>query len=97
MNHLSVQRLASADAKAPEWSSSQPEDDITPLYSDPADVQHLKGHANARRSWYADKTKRQNITITSRDYVNMDFCNGFLDFNTFSLKVIGPDLVRVEM
>lgn len=94
MNHLQITALESAASEEPQWSSSQPAEDILPLYSDtetPAssDVQALKGNSTSRRSYFAKKDKREVVDFKPNHWLDMDFCNGYLDFNTFSLKLPG--------
>ena len=87
MNHMHITPLESSSAPLPDWKPEQPNDDVLPLYTDIDDVKHLEGDASARRKWFSDQSKRKQVTFTPKDALNLDFCNGILDFNTFSAKV----------
>lgn len=90
MNHMSVSIMDDSADSLPKWLPDQPDDDVLPLYpqDEVEEVQHLKDNPTGRRSWFSNKQKREAVTIRARDVLNMDFCNGYLDFNTFALKVI---------
>ena len=91
MNYMNVYALESADAAPPKWSSSQPTEDVAPLYASGSSTtaDSLKGNATGRRTHYSKKPNRQEVTFKPTHWIDMDFCNGFLDFNTFSLKLPG--------
>lgn len=89
MNHLRASKLES-NSEQPAWSARQPEEDVSALFSVPPNaVGNLKGNSNARRSYFANKAHRQEVTLNPDTWLDMDFCNGYLDFNTFSLKLPG--------
>lgn len=96
MNHMSVQPL-SDPSQPPAWSAEQPEDDIATLYPPEAQdkVASLKGNAAQRRTYYAKKDTRKEVTFKPDQWLNLDFCNGYLDFNTFSLKVRAESSFRM--
>lgn len=89
MNYMHVTPLESESSELAGWNPKQPEEDVLPLYAgkDNSHVQQLKGNASGRRSWFANKQHRQEVTISPKHHLSLDFCNGYLDFNTFALKV----------
>lgn len=91
MNYMNVHALESADAAPPKWSSSQPTEDVAPLYASGSSgtANSLKGNATGRRTHFSKKPNRQEVAFEPTHWIDMDFCNGFLDFNTFSLKLPG--------
>jgi len=90
MNHMLVQPL-SDPSNPPAWSAEQPEDDIAALYPSEAQdkVANFKGNAAQRRTYYSKKDARKEVLFKPDQWLNLDFCNGYLDFNTFSLKIPG--------
>lgn len=103
---MSVESL-SDPSNPPEWSASQPEDDVSVLFgatstssssSSPSssstsdgsgeeEGKRLRGDPASRRTYFAKKENRKRLTFRPDHWLNLDFCNGYLDFNTFSLKV----------
>ncbi|WFC99588.1 hypothetical protein MYAM1_002333 [Malassezia yamatoensis] len=41
--------------------------------------------SSARASWMGKKAHREKLNITESDVITVDFCNGFIDFNTLQL------------
>lgn len=41
--------------------------------------------SSARASWLGKKANREKLSITPADVATVDFCNGFIDFNTLQL------------
>ena len=88
MNYLNATKLDSG--KHPAWKPQQPSEDVLAFYDSPSSaVEALQGNANARRSYFASKAHREEVTLKPDTWLDMDFCNGYLDFNTFSLKLPG--------
>ena len=52
--------------------------------------------AKSRRSFLSKAHNRRMVTFSSADTIEMDFCTGFIDFNTFSvsLPVISVNLLK---
>lgn len=53
-------------------------------------VEHLGAEdaslaSRTRASWLGNKNHRENLTITPSDVLTVDFCNGFIDFNSLQL------------
>ncbi|RSH89061.1 hypothetical protein EHS25_002727 [Saitozyma podzolica] len=46
-----------------------------------------KAQAAARKRWMTDKANREKISLNHDTHVSMEFCNGYLDFNTLSLSL----------
>jgi len=89
MNYLNASKEGAKSDK-PAWNSKQPSEDVLALFESPSSaVEALKDNANARRSYFANKAHRQEVTLKPDSWLDMDFCNGYLDFNTFSLKLPG--------
>lgn len=86
MNKVQVSEV---NGDLPAWSPAQPEDDILTLLNEvQSDTTAVaRNNPNSRRTYLSKKEHRQEITIEPKHFLKLDFCNGFLDFNTFSLKV----------
>lgn len=95
MNWIHATKTSGSESSLPPWQHEQPKEDIDDLIPElDRDATRLpvKGHPGSRRSYLADQDHRKAITITPETVVHADFCNGYLDFNTFSLKVWHPAL-----
>ena len=93
MNWIHATKTSGSDSSLPPWQHEQPEeyiDDLIPESDRDAARLPVKGNPGSRRSYLADQDNRKAITITPETVVHADFCNGYLDFNTFSLKVCHP-------
>ena len=47
--------------------------------------ENQKTASSARASWLGKASNREKLQITPQDVITVDFCNGFIDFNTLRL------------
>lgn len=81
---LNISKLSSA----PDWSASQPAEDVDALFA--ADDPHrgqLVGNAAARRKVFAAKAARQAVTISPDHFLAMDFAQGMINFSDLSVTI----------
>ncbi|KAI5480435.1 hypothetical protein MNV49_000588 [Pseudohyphozyma bogoriensis] len=93
MNYVST-TLADSKTPLPDWSPTV-DDDIVPLFSDGSERNRKlakeveKGAPAKRKKLFNDATKRKQVTIPAGTIISADFCNGYIDFKTLSLKLPG--------
>ncbi|GFZ46921.1 hypothetical protein JCM24511_04146 [Saitozyma sp. JCM 24511] len=67
------------------WWRSLDRADVADNY--PPEGGDEKAQAAARKRWMAEKANREKISLNHDTHVSMEFCNGYLDFNTLSLSL----------
>ncbi|KAL8280942.1 hypothetical protein RQP46_006621 [Phenoliferia psychrophenolica] len=84
VNYLSLTHLK-PDEPLPPFDDVVPED-ISALANDAAE---LVGHPDKRKKWLADKKGYEGVVLGPDVFLASDFCNGYIDFSTLSLKLPG--------
>lgn len=69
-----------ADEEKIDESTGIQENTVKELQSDDANAA-----SRTRASWLGKKANREKVSVTPRDVVTVDFCNGYIDFNTLQL------------
>ncbi|KAM0748231.1 DUF1769-domain-containing protein [Meredithblackwellia eburnea MCA 4105] len=79
VNYLSITKLPSGDKETPfDWEVPE---DVTAVAGDSASV----GHPDQRKKWLSENMSKVHL---GRDVlIKSDFCNGYVDFKTLSLKL----------
>lgn len=80
---MQLVRLSKSEGKLPAWSSKLPDEDVSAYVPEGAPV-HDSG---ARRKYFSKADHRKEVTLGPDTIVDADFSNGFLSFETLSLKL----------
>lgn len=83
---MNVVRLSKSEGKLPAWSSKQPEEDVSHGLTE-GDHGNLIGNAGARRKYFNNAAHRKEVKLGPDTIIDADFSNGFLNFETLSLKL----------
>ncbi|KAK4700283.1 hypothetical protein P7C70_g5967, partial [Phenoliferia sp. Uapishka_3] len=83
VNFLSLTKIK-PDDPLPAFDYQVPED-----ISTVADAPELKGQPAKRKTWLSDAKNKEKIILGPDLLVATDFCNGYIDFKTLSLKIPG--------
>jgi len=83
MNHVKTERLEADDTPLPEWDGTRPVEDCSSIAGDLATITSKR----ERRRFLSSSENRQAIVLGPRDFINVEFVNGFVDYSTLKLQI----------
>ncbi|PLW15361.1 hypothetical protein PCANC_00377 [Puccinia coronata f. sp. avenae] len=83
MNHVQTGELESDDAPLPDWEGTRPVEDCTSIVGNLATITSKR----ERRRFLSSAENRQALVLGPRDFINVEFVNGFVDYSTLRLQI----------
>ncbi|KAH9441529.1 hypothetical protein MJO28_002680 [Puccinia striiformis f. sp. tritici] len=83
MNHVKTERLQSDDSPLPDWEGTRPTEDCSSVVGDLATITSKRD----RRRFLSSPENRQAVLLGPRDFINVEFVNGFVDYSTLRLQI----------